>query len=142
MYFSGADWASSGHAHALSLGHTFLKTWRGGTLQVHLQSIIRDVMSLVRSFALIHQEVQPVYLLGRRTTGSFEMTETCMDQSLQDFPSFVYPANMPRGTRYEPSMRLVSILCRIMAQIAAGPIAFNGPPFTSFVHLLLNIKMS
>ena len=79
MYFGGADRAPSGHAHALSLGHTFLKTWRGGTIQSLLQSIIRDVMPLVRSFVLIHQEVQPVYLLGRRTTASFDMTKACMD---------------------------------------------------------------
>eukprot|EP00795_Rhopilema_esculentum_P009453 gene9453-17176_t len=76
-----------------------------------------------------------------RTSTSFVMTDACMDQSFQDFLSFVYPANMPRGTKYAPSMRLVSILCPIGAQIAAGPIAFCGPPLKSLIHLLFNIAM-
>eukprot|EP00795_Rhopilema_esculentum_P009451 gene9451-17174_t len=76
-----------------------------------------------------------------RTSTSFEMTEACMAQSFQDFLSFVYPANMPRGTKYAPSTRLVSILCLIVAQSAAGPIAFYGPPLKSLIQLLFNIAM-
>eukprot|EP00795_Rhopilema_esculentum_P009452 gene9452-17175_t len=95
----------------------------------------------VKSFVLIHEEVQPVYLLGRRTSTSFVMTEACMAQSFQDFLSFVYPANMPRGTKYAPSTHLVSIRCLIVAQSAAGPIAFYGPPLKSLIQLLFNTAM-